>query len=86
LGLRAFDARIGALPTPTALCPSSPANCPAYLHLARGAAVAELHAVMLAAAAFAFVAAVLAAITLRAESNLRAESDQAPSRFSRPTA
>jgi hypothetical protein len=65
LGLRAFDARIAVLPSPTKLCPTSPANCAAYLHLARGAAVAELHAVMLAAACCAFVAALLAAVTLR---------------------
>jgi MFS family permease len=65
LGLRAFDARIATLPTPTALCPTSPANCPAYVHLARAAAVAELHAVMLAAACCAFVAAGVAIVTIR---------------------
>src|SRR3712207_7578696 len=31
VGLRVFEARQAALPSPFALCPSSPTDCPAYV-------------------------------------------------------
>jgi hypothetical protein len=50
VGLRVFEARQAALPSPFALCPSSPGDCPAYVAATRASVVGELQAVFTGAA------------------------------------
>jgi len=64
IGLQQFFAAAARLPSPSALCPKAPLNCPAYNSLIEGAVVRELDAVFLGAAVCAAVAALLAAALL----------------------
>src|SRR3712207_4988353 len=66
VGLRVFEARQAALPSPFELCPSSPTDCPAYVAATQGAVVGELQAVFAGAAAALAVAVVVVALWLRA--------------------
>jgi hypothetical protein len=66
VGLRVFEARQAALPSPFALCPSSPADCPAYVAATRASVVGELQAVFAGAAIALALAAVVVALWLRA--------------------
>ena len=61
VGLRVFAARQGAIPSPFALCPSSPTQCPAYVDATVASVVGELQAVF-AGAALALVAAAMVAV------------------------
>ena len=45
VGLRVFEARQARVPSPFALCPSSPADCPAFEAATRASVVGELQAV-----------------------------------------
>ena len=64
LGLQQFFAAAAKLPSPSALCPTTPLSCPPYNALIEGAVVRELDAVFLGAAVCAAVAALLAASLL----------------------
>ena len=65
ISLHVFYTTTATLPTPEALCPASPLNCPAYETEVTGAIVTELRTVFLGAGVCAAVAAVLAAFLLR---------------------
>jgi hypothetical protein len=60
VGLRVFYRRQAGIGSPATLCPSSPADCPAFVEATRASALAELHTVFAGAALCAAVAAVLA--------------------------
>lgn len=64
VGLQQFFAAAAKLPSPSALCPQTPLNCPAYNALIDGAVIRELDAVFLGAAVCAAVAALLAGTLL----------------------
>jgi len=66
VGLRVFEARQAALPSPFALCPSSPADCPAYVAATRASVVGELQAVFAGAAIALALAVVVVGVWLRA--------------------
>lgn len=65
VGLQAFFAAARHLPSPQALCPSSPLSCSAYNKLVTAAVVDELRAVFLGAAVCAGIALIVAALTLQ---------------------
>jgi MFS family permease len=65
VSLHIFYTSSSAFPSPGALCPKAPLNCPAYERDVTTAIVTELHAVFLGAAISAGLAAVLAAGLLR---------------------
>jgi len=65
VSLHVFYTTTATLPTPEALCPRSPLNCPAFETEITGAIVTELRTVFLGAGVCAAVAAVLAASLLR---------------------
>ncbi len=65
VSLHVFYTTTATLPTPEALCPTSPLNCPAYETEITGAIVTELRTVFLGAGVCAAAAAVLAAVLLR---------------------
>ncbi|MGA8415093.1 MAG: MFS transporter [Candidatus Dormiibacterota bacterium] len=65
VSLHIFYATASGFPSPQALCPASPLNCPAYERDVTAAIVTELRAVFLGAALAAAVAALLAAVLLR---------------------
>jgi len=65
VSLHVFYATTATLPTPEALCPKSPLNCPAYETEITNAILTELRTVFLGAALCAGLAAVLSATLLR---------------------
>jgi hypothetical protein len=65
LGLGRFYAVAATLPRPGQVCPRGQTACPAYDDLLRTAALAELHAIFLGAAACAALAAGLALVLYR---------------------
>jgi MFS family permease len=65
VSLHIFYTSSSAIPSPVALCPKAPFNCPAYEGDVTTAIVTELRAVFLGAAISAGIAAVLAAALLR---------------------
>jgi MFS family permease len=75
VGLRVFEARQAGLPSPFELCPSTPADCPAYLDATTASVVGELQAVFAGAALALAAAAVVAALWLRAGRPLPASGD-----------
>jgi hypothetical protein len=72
VGLRVFEARQARLPSPFALCPSSPADCPAFVAATRASVVGELQAVFAGAATALGLAVVVASLWLRAGPSLPA--------------
>jgi hypothetical protein len=66
VGLRVFEARQAVLPSPFALCPATPADCPAYVTATRASVVGELQAVFAGAAVALAVAVAVVALWLRA--------------------
>ncbi|MDX6223977.1 MAG: hypothetical protein QOE64_353 [Frankiales bacterium] len=64
VGLRVYAERAAKLPSPLALCPDSPSDCPAFATLNRIAVVHELQVVFLLAAGCAAAAGALC-VTLR---------------------
>ena len=64
VGLRHFYAAAARIPSPTRLCPATPAACPAYDRLATAAVIDELHAIFVGAALCAAAAAVLGLLLL----------------------
>ena len=79
VGLRVFEARQAALPSPFELCPASPADCPAYVDATRASVVGELQAVF-AGAAVALALAVVVTLWLRAGPALSASGRPGPDR------
>jgi hypothetical protein len=75
IGLRRYYSEAGDLPPPLQVCGGSTTRCDAYDHLLREAGIAQEHTVFAGAAVCAIVAAVLAAVLLRA-----AETRALPSR------
>jgi len=65
VGLRIFYAEQRRIASPLTLCPTTPADCPAYRAATKAAVLAELHATFWGAAICAAVAAALAAVLLR---------------------
>ena len=65
VALRRFTVEIDAIGTPFDLCPSSPADCPAYDAATHAAILTQLHTVFAGAAIAAGLAAVAAAVLLR---------------------
>jgi MFS family permease len=65
VSLHIFYTSSSAFPSPSALCPKAPLNCPPYEQDVTTAIVTELHAVFLGAALSAGLAAVLAVSLLR---------------------
>ncbi|MEQ7126158.1 MFS transporter [Actinopolymorpha sp. B11F2] len=65
VGLRRFFAEQARIPSPEALCPDTPAQCPAYADALREAALVQLHTIFAGAACCAAVAGVVAILTLR---------------------
>jgi MFS family permease len=65
VSLHIFYTTASAFPSPSALCPSSPLNCPPYERDVTAAIVTELRAVFLGAGLCAGLAAMLAALLLR---------------------
>jgi MFS family permease len=70
VGLQAFFSATRTIPSPQALCPSTPLSCSPYNRLVTAAVVDELRTVFLGAAVCAAVAAAIAALTLRGRSRL----------------
>jgi MFS family permease len=66
VGLRVFEARQAGMPSPFALCPSSPADCPAFVAATRASVVGELQAVFAGAAIALALAVVVICLWLRA--------------------
>ncbi len=66
VGLHEFETRQAALPSPFTLCPSSPGDCPPYLAATRASVLGELQVVFAGAAIALALAAVVAALWLRA--------------------
>ncbi|MFZ2035249.1 MAG: MFS transporter, partial [Candidatus Dormiibacterota bacterium] len=65
VSLHIFYTTASSFPSPSALCPTSPLNCPAYEGDVTAAIVSELRTVFLGAGLCAALAAVLAAALLR---------------------
>jgi MFS family permease len=65
VSLHIFYTTASAFPSPSALCPKAPLNCPPYEHDVTAAIVTEMRAVFLGAGLSAAVAAILAAVLLR---------------------
>ena len=65
LGLRTFAEAQTKIPSPTVLCPHSPANCSPYDILVRHAIVEEIHVIFIGAACCAALAAILGGALLR---------------------
>lgn len=65
LGLRRFYSVQAMLPHPSALCPATPLNCPAYNTLVTGAVVDELHVIFVGAAVCSALGAALAVALLQ---------------------
>jgi MFS family permease len=65
VSLHIFYSTASAFPSPSALCPSAPLNCPPYERDVTAAIVTELRAVFLGAGICAGLAAILAALLLR---------------------
>jgi MFS family permease len=65
VSLHIFYTTASTFPSPSALCPKSPLNCPAYETDVTASIVSELRAVFLGAAISALVAAILATTLLR---------------------
>jgi len=65
VSLHIFYTTASSFPSPSALCPTSPLNCPAYERDVTAAIVTELHTVFLGAGLCAALAAILAAVLLR---------------------
>ena len=70
VSLHIFYTTASGFPSPAALCPASPLNCPAYERDVTAAIVTELRAVFLGAALSAALAALLAAVLLRSRPRL----------------
>ena len=68
VSLHVFYTTASAFPSPQALCPASPLNCPAYERDVTSAIVTELRAVFLGASICAGLAATLAGVLLRGRS------------------
>jgi len=66
VGLRVFAARQAQVGSPFTLCPATPADCPAFVEATRASLLVELHVIFAAAAGVAVLAAVVAAVLLRA--------------------
>lgn len=64
IGLRRYYTLVADVPSPTELCPASPANCRPFVDALREAAVSQVHTIFAGAAACAFGAAVLAVLLL----------------------
>ncbi|MGH3497384.1 MAG: MFS transporter [Nocardioidaceae bacterium] len=65
IGLHRFYAVATRIPSVQVLCPSHPADCPAYTDRLVGAGLAQLHAVFVGAAVCALLAGVAALVTFR---------------------
>jgi MFS family permease len=65
VALRRFTAAVEAIGSPVALCPQSPADCPAYDRATGAAILTQLHTVFAGAAIAAGVAALAAVVLLR---------------------
>ena len=65
VALRRFTAAVAAIGSPVELCPTTPANCPAYDDATAAAVLSQLHTVFGGAALAAAVAAVAAGLLLR---------------------
>ncbi|MDQ2959705.1 MAG: MFS transporter, partial [Candidatus Dormibacteraeota bacterium] len=65
IGLHHFYATQATLPSPSALCPTTPLSCPAYNTLETAAVVDELHVIFVGAAMCALLAALVAVALLR---------------------
>jgi MFS family permease len=80
VGLRVFEARQAALPSPFELCPSTPGDCPAYVDATKASVVGELQAVFAGAAVALAVSVVVVALWLRAGPALSASGRPGPDR------
>ncbi len=76
VSLHIFYTTASSFPSPSALCPASPLNCPAYERDVTTAIVTELHTVFLGAGLCAALAATLAAALLRGRSGRLAPASQ----------
>jgi hypothetical protein len=65
VALHRFQARVAAIGSPVQLCPSSPADCPAYDRATEAAVLSQLHTVFAGAALAAGLAAIAALALLR---------------------
>jgi hypothetical protein len=65
VALRRFTAAVAAIGSPVELCPTTPANCPAYDDATAAAVLSQLHTVFGGAALAAAMAAVAAGLLLR---------------------
>jgi hypothetical protein len=65
VALRRFTAEVEAIGSPLALCPASPADCPAHSAALDQAVLTQLHTVFAGAAVAAALAAVAALVLLR---------------------
>ena len=80
IGLRRFWIAQQQIAPPSELCPSDPANCPAYVDALRDAALTQIHTVFAGAAVCAGVAAVLAPVLLRTRQAAGTDSPATPPR------
>ncbi|SNS63991.1 Major Facilitator Superfamily protein [Geodermatophilus saharensis] len=71
VALRRFTAEVEAIGSPLTLCPTSPADCPAYDAAADAAVLTQLHTVFAGAAVAAGLAAVAALVLLREDHTTR---------------
>ncbi|WP_240619652.1 MFS transporter [Blastococcus sp. TF02-8] len=71
VALRRFTAEVAAIGTPMQVCPSSPADCPAYDAATEAALLTQLHTVFAGAAIAAAAAAVAAVVLLRGSAPAR---------------
>jgi len=76
VSLHIFYTTASSFPSPSALCPASPLNCPAYERDVTAAIVTELHTVFLGAGLCAALAATLAAALLRGRPGRLAPASQ----------
>jgi hypothetical protein len=74
IALRRFTAAIEAIGSPVGLCPSSPADCPAYDRAAEAAVLTQLHTIFAGAAVAAGLAALTALLLLRDPVTVRTRS------------
>jgi hypothetical protein len=72
VALRRFTAEVEAIGSPLTICPSSPADCPAYEAATDAAVLTQLHTVFAGAAVAAALAAAAALVLLREVSRARA--------------
>ncbi|NEM07958.1 MFS transporter [Geodermatophilus normandii] len=72
VALRRFTAEVEAIGSPLTLCPTSPADCPAYEDATNAAVLTQLHTVFAGAAVAAALAAAAALVLLRDVSRARA--------------